>query len=68
MATFESLFPTFLQKCAELHELLRLVAFLLFTVGTILFVVRGLLCCAGTPLPLPCPPARLVAASTTSRA
>jgi hypothetical protein len=42
MATFESLFPTFIQKCAELHELLRLVAFLLFTVGTILFVVRGL--------------------------
>lgn len=41
MATFESLFPTFIQKCAELHELLRLVAFLLFTVGTILFVVRG---------------------------
>ena len=26
MATFEQLFPTFLQKCAELHELLRIVA------------------------------------------
>jgi len=42
MATFESLFPTFIQKCAELHELLQIVAFMLFTVGTILFVVRGL--------------------------
>jgi len=41
MASFESLFPTFLQKCAELHELLRLVAFLLFIVGTILLVVHG---------------------------
>jgi hypothetical protein len=36
MATFEQLFPTFLQKCAELHELLRIVAFMLFIVGTIL--------------------------------
>ena len=41
MATFEQLFPTFLQKCAELHELLRIVAFMLFIVGTILFVVHG---------------------------
>src|SRR6266705_5052385 len=41
MATFESLFPTFLQKCAELHELLRIVAFMLFIVGTILFVLHG---------------------------
>jgi len=41
MATFENLFPTFLQKCAELHELLRIVAFMLFIVGTILFVVHG---------------------------
>ena len=41
MATFESLFPTFLQKCAELHELLRIVAFMLFIVGTIMFVVHG---------------------------
>jgi hypothetical protein len=41
MASFESLFPTFLQKCAELHELLRIVAFMLFIVGTILFVVHG---------------------------
>ena len=24
MASFESLFPTFLQKCVELHELLRI--------------------------------------------
>lgn len=41
MANFEQLFPTFLQKCAELHELLRLVAFLLFIVGTILLVAHG---------------------------
>jgi len=41
MASFESLFPTFLQKCAELHELLRVVAFMLFIVGTILFVQQG---------------------------
>jgi hypothetical protein len=41
MASFESIFPTFLQKCAELHELLRIVAFMLFIVGTILFVLHG---------------------------
>jgi hypothetical protein len=41
MATFENLFPTFLQKCAELHELLRIVAFMLFIVGTILSVLHG---------------------------
>jgi len=41
MASFENLFPTFLQKCAELHELLRIVAFMLFIVGTIMFVVHG---------------------------
>jgi hypothetical protein len=41
MASFESLFPTFLQKCVELHELLRIVAFMLFIVGTIVFVVHG---------------------------
>jgi hypothetical protein len=41
MATFEQLLPTFLQKCAELHELLRIVAFMLFIVGTILFVAHG---------------------------
>jgi hypothetical protein len=41
MASFENIFPTFLQKCAELHELLRIVAFMLFIVGTILFVVHG---------------------------
>ena len=41
MATFEQLFPTFLQKCSELHELLRIVAFMLFIVGTILCVVHG---------------------------
>jgi hypothetical protein len=41
MASFENLFPTFLQKCAELHELLRIVAFMLFIVGTIMLVVHG---------------------------
>ena len=41
MATFETIFPTFLQKCTELHELLRIVAFMLFIVGTILFVLHG---------------------------
>ena len=41
MATFEQLFPTFLQKCVELHELLRIVAFMLFIVGTIMLVVHG---------------------------
>jgi hypothetical protein len=41
MATFEQLFPTFLQKCAKLHELLRIVAFMLFIVGTILQVLHG---------------------------
>ena len=41
MASFESIFPTFLQKCAELNELLRIVAFALFIVGTILLVTPG---------------------------
>lgn len=41
MASFESIFPTFLLKCAELHELLRIVAFMLFIVGVILFVMHG---------------------------
>src|SRR5689334_6730424 len=41
MANFQQLFPTFLQMCAELHELLRIVAFMLFIVGTILFVQHG---------------------------
>ncbi len=41
MASFEQLFPTFLQKCAELHELLRIVSFMLFIVGTILLVLHG---------------------------
>ena len=41
MATFEQIFPTFLQKCAELHALLRVVAFMLFIVGTITFVMHG---------------------------
>jgi len=41
MARFEDIFPTFIQKCADLHELLRLVAFALFIVGTIVFVGHG---------------------------
>jgi hypothetical protein len=41
MASFESIFPTFLQKCADLHSLLCLVTFMLFIVGTILFVLHG---------------------------
>jgi hypothetical protein len=41
MAPFESIFPTVLQKCAELHVLLRVVAFMLFIVGTILLVLHG---------------------------
>ncbi|MBX3732848.1 MAG: hypothetical protein KF791_09660 [Verrucomicrobiae bacterium] len=41
MATFEQIFPTFLQKCIELHALLQVVAFLLFVVGTITFVIHG---------------------------
>jgi len=41
MATFENIFPTFLSKCGELHTLLQLVAYVLFVVGVIVFVVHG---------------------------
>ena len=41
MDSFESIFPTFLQKCADLHSLLCIVSFMLFIVGTILFVLHG---------------------------
>ena len=41
MPPFETIFPTLLQKCAELHELLRMVAFMLFIVGTIVLVLHG---------------------------
>ena len=41
MASFESIFPTFLQKCADLHDLLLVVAFMLFIVGVILRVAHG---------------------------
>lgn len=41
MATFESIFPTFLAKCAELHDLLLGVAFILFTAGIITNVAGG---------------------------
>jgi len=42
MATFESIFPTFLTKCAELHTLLLSVAFALFVAGIITTVMRGM--------------------------
>ena len=42
MATFESIFPTFLAKCAELHTLLLSVAFALFITGVIVTVAHGL--------------------------
>src|SRR6266508_2808322 len=35
MATFEEIFPTFLQKCSELRQLLFVVAYMLFIVGVI---------------------------------
>lgn len=38
MATFESIFPTFLAKCAELHTLLLSVAYALFVTGIIVTV------------------------------
>ena len=38
MATFDSIFPTFLAKCGELHDLLLSVAFALFVTGIILTV------------------------------
>lgn len=41
MPPFETIFPTLLVKAAELHELLRAVAFMLFIVGTILRVLHG---------------------------
>lgn len=40
MPPFETLFPTFASKCAELHRLLSAVAFLLFIVGTVMMVGR----------------------------
>src|SRR5580658_10158735 len=41
MATFDSIFPTFLAKCGELHTLLLSVAFALFIVGVIVTVAHG---------------------------
>jgi hypothetical protein len=41
MATFDSIFPTFLAKCAELHTLLLSVAYALFVTGIIVTVVHG---------------------------
>jgi len=41
MATFDSIFPTFLAKCGELHTLLLSVAYALFVTGIIVTVVHG---------------------------
>ena len=38
MATFDSIFPTFLAKCGELHTLLLSVAYALFVTGIIVTV------------------------------
>jgi hypothetical protein len=40
MATFDSIFPTFLAKCGDLHTLLLSVAFALFIVGIIVTVMH----------------------------
>ena len=40
MASFESIFPTFLQVCSQLHDLLQTVAFMLFIVGTVMVVMH----------------------------
>ena len=41
MATFNSIFPTFLAKCGELHTLLLSVAYALFVAGIIVTVAHG---------------------------
>ncbi|MBU6402108.1 MAG: hypothetical protein KGS61_17455 [Verrucomicrobia bacterium] len=41
MATFDSIFPTLLTKCAALHDLLLVVAYMLFVVGIITSVTHG---------------------------
>jgi len=41
MATFDSIFPTFLAKCADLHTLLLSVAYALFVTGIIVTVAHG---------------------------
>ena len=40
MASFESIFPTFLQVCSQLHDLLQTVAFMLFIIGTVMIVMH----------------------------
>ena len=42
MVSFDSVFPTFLAKCADLHDLLLVVAFMLFTVGIISTASHGI--------------------------
>ncbi len=41
MTTFNAIFPTFLRKCAELHDLLLVVAYALFIVGILTYVAHG---------------------------
>ena len=41
MATFDSIFPTFLAKARELHDLLLVVAYMLFVVGVMTTVAHG---------------------------
>ncbi len=41
MATFESIFPTFLTKCGELHTLMQAVAFAFFVAGVTASVGQG---------------------------
>lgn len=40
MASFETMFPTFLQVCSQLHDLLQTVAFMFFIVGTVMVVMQ----------------------------
>jgi hypothetical protein len=40
MASFDSLFPTFLQRCADLRVVLMVVAYLLLIVGIIMMAMR----------------------------
>ncbi len=41
MATFDSIFPTFLAKCSDLHTLLLSVAYALLVTGIIVTVAHG---------------------------
>ena len=39
MASFQQLFPTFLQRCADLRNVLMVVAYLLVIVGIIMMAI-----------------------------